>query len=285
MDKSNSLTPATTAIVKQAATEPPHTSPLIHHKGDGTYLCRRCGYALFRSTHKFISSCGWPSFDEEIDDRIKRLPDPDGMRTEIQCMRCDAHLGHVFVGERLTEKNLRHCVNGLALDFVADTSVMDTEEAIVAGGCFWGVQHLLNELPGVVLTEVGYTGGETNEPTYRDVCSGTTGHVEAVRVVYDPARISFESVIRYFLEIHDPTQADGQGPDHGSQYVSVIFYYDAKQHEIAKESLDILRDKGLNIATELSPVAIFWPAEEYHQDYYTKNNKAPYCHRYTKRFS
>jgi len=270
MDKTKSLTPDTIDIVKDQGTEPPNTGKYNTFDGEGTYLCRRCGLALFRSSHKFLSSCGWPSFDDELPNTIKRLMDKDGRRIEIRCQRCDAHLGHVFMGEGHTQTNQRHCVNSLAIEFVANKEVTDTEEAIYAGGCFWGVQHSLQQQEGVLLTEVGYTGGTVTAPTYKQVCSRKTGHFEAVRVVYDSKRISFKALTKVFLEIHNPTQADGQGPDIGPQYRSVIFYYNDEQKAIAKKSIKTLEDKGLKIATQLLPVSVFWPAEEYHQDYYQK---------------
>lgn len=282
--KKNTLIPEAYHILIEHGTELPNTGAYNLFEGKGTYLCRLCGHALFRSDAKFIASCGWPSFDDEIPGRIRRLPDPDGRRTEIRCQRCDAHMGHVFHGEHYTEKNQRHCVNSLSIDFVADTTVDDTQEAIFAGGCFWGVESLFKKLPGVLFTEVGYSGGNTTHPSYEDVCQGTTGHLEAIRVIYDPSQLSFEAITRYFLEIHDPTQANGQGPDIGTQYLSAIFYYDAAQKHTAETLLQQLRQRNLDIATQLIPSQVFWPAETYHQNYYEKNGKTPYCHIYTKRF-
>lgn len=284
MDKYKSLTPHQLHILKDKGTEPPFSGRYIDEIVEGSYLCRGCGAVLFRSDTQFISSCGWPSFDDEIAGAMTRSVDADGRRTEITCARCQGHLGHVFVGEGLTSKNLRHCVNSLAIEFVPDQKVQETEEAIVAGGCFWGVQQLFNTLPGVLLTEVGYTGGTKENPSYRDVCGGNTGHVEAVRVVYDAHLISYKAIIKYFLEIHDPTQADGQGPDRGSQYLSRICCFNQAQKQTAASLLNQLRMKGYHIATELLWVDVFWVAEEGHQLYYEKHQKTPYCHFYTKRF-
>ncbi len=284
MDKSASLTPEILHIVNDKGTEMPMANEYNEHMVKGTYLCRQCGLALFRSTNKFLSSCGWPSFDDEIANTIKRDTDADGRRTEILCQRCNAHLGHVFHGEYITEKNTRHCVNSLAIDFVTDTEVVDSEEAIYAGGCFWGVEALLKQQDGVLKTEVGYTGGHVDHPSYERICSGTTEHVEAIRVIYDPTRINYITLTKLFFEIHNPLQADGQGPDRGSQYLSKIFYYDTKQKEIIANLITQLEQQGLSIATQVEPVATFWPAEDYHQDYYAKTGNAPYCHRYVKRF-
>ncbi|MCF6765210.1 bifunctional methionine sulfoxide reductase B/A protein [Thiotrichales bacterium 19S3-7] len=284
MDKTDTLTPILRNILIDKGTEPPNSGNYNLLDAKGTYLCRRCGLALFRSDSKFISSCGWPSFDDEMTNAIKRQPDADGRRTEILCNRCDGHLGHVFHDEGYTEKNLRHCVNSLSVEFVENVEVVDTEEAIFAGGCFWGVEHLLKQQEGVLITEVGYTAGKTNNPSYQEVCQGTTGHIEAVRCVYDPNKTSFRKLAKLFLEIHDPTQRDGQGPDIGEQYKSIIFYFNDTQKQTAKDLLNILRNKGFDIVTELVKATVFWPAEDYHQAYYIKTGKTPYCHRYTKRF-
>lgn len=284
MIKTSSLDPEALRVIRDKGTEAPHSGEYNHIDAPGTYLCRQCGLALFRTQTQFHSGCGWPSFDEEIPGAVSTKPDADGRRVEILCARCGGHLGHVFKGEGFTSKNTRHCVNSVSLDFVADQSVVDTEEAIFAAGCFWGVEHYFKKLPGVLKTEVGYTGGHEAKPSYESVCRGDTGHFEAIRVVYDPSRVSYEEVCRYFFEIHDPTQQNGQGPDLGEQYLSAIFYYDEKQKKVAEELIDILKKKGLQIATQVFPVMIFWPAEGYHQNYYGKTGKAPYCHRYTKRF-
>lgn len=284
MFKYATLSPKIIAILKHKNTEPAFSGQYHDAILKGSYLCRGCGAVLFRGDSQFHSACGWPSFDDELPGAIKRCADPDGHRTEIVCAQCEGHLGHVFVGEHFTPKNLRHCVNALAIEFVEDTQVTATDEAIVAGGCFWGVQYLLDQLPGVLFTEVGYTGGTTQYPTYSQVCSHVTGHVEAVRIIFDTQRISYEQVIRYFFEIHDPTQSDGQGPDHGSQYLSVIFYLNDRQKNIAQHCIDALKNKHYLIATTLEPAVLFWPAEKDHQQYYEKTKHIPYCHRWTKRF-
>ncbi len=215
---------------------------------------------------------------------IKRLLDSDGLRTEILCARCNGHLGHVFQGEYLTAKNLRHCVNSASLDFVVDEQVLDTEEAIVAGGCFWGVEHFLRQLSGVLLVESGYTGGHLLNPSYEQVCQGNTGHYEAVRVLFDNSRIDYYQVLKRFFEIHDPTQKTGQGPDLGSQYRSAIFYYNEEQKQAAELLTQRLIQKKYAVTTQLLTMQTFWPAEEYHQAYYSKHHKLPYCHSQVLRF-
>ena len=284
MDKTATLTPQTLAIVVNKGTEHPHTGEYTSYDVKGTYLCRRCGKALYRADSKFASSCGWPSFDAEIPFAVTQHQDADGRRTEILCQRCGAHLGHVFQGEGYTVNNIRHCVNSASLDFVTDLNVLDTEEAIVAAGCFWGVQYYFENLPGVVKTEVGYIGGHIANPNYKQVCSGTSGHLEAIRVLYNPTVINYEGICKYFFEIHDPTQTNGQGPDIGSQYLSAVFYLDEQQRQIATSVIQLLGDNGFNAATKLKPASIFWKAEDYHQLYYAKNGQHPYCHTRVKRF-
>lgn len=282
--KIKSLPPSIARVIRDKSTEYPFSGEYNDSDQAGTYVCRQCGLALFRSITKFHSGCGWPSFDEEIKQAVKRVPDADGQRIEIVCARCHAHLGHVFTNEGFTAKNIRHCVNSASLDLVSNMTVIDTEEAIFAGGCFWGVEYYLKKLDGVLKTEVGYTNGHTENPTYEEVCTGNTGHVEAIRVVYDPNKLSYEQLVKYFFEIHDPTQANGQGPDLGEQYKSVIFYYDDSQYEIASYLKSLLERKNLKVTTEILPVTVFWRAETYHQDYYTKTGKQPYCHRFMKLF-
>lgn len=283
--KTASLTPKQRSVIIDKGTDRPFVSTWLNPKSKGTFLCRQCGLALFRSHFQFASSCGWPSFDDEIPGSVLRVPDPDGMRTEIICQRCQGHLGHVFQGEGFTSKNLRHCVNQTSLDFVHSDTVLDTQELILAGGCFWGVQHELSKEAGVLLTEVGYCGGHSTEPNYDQVCSGTTAHVEAVRVIYDPQMSSDKSILKAFFELHNPFQMDGQGADIGSQYLSVIFFYTLQQHQIAQELINQLENKYKNsVATQIRQAEVFWPAEDYHQDFFNKNPSAPVCHKRISRF-
>jgi peptide methionine sulfoxide reductase msrA/msrB len=272
-------------VINTKGTERPFTGRYVNNKEQGTYLCKKCGEALYYSSDKFDSDCGWPSFDDEIPGAVERYPDPDGLRTEIECASCGAHLGHVFTGEHFTSKDVRHCVNSVSLDFVpVHLPPGRYGMAIFAGGCFWGVEYYLQKTPGVLAVISGYTGGHVANPSYKEVCTGKTGHAEAVKVVYDPAKTTYDKLLRLFLEIHDPTQVGRQGPDIGDQYRSAIFYMNDEQKQVAEKDLDILRSKGYRIATELTRASEFYPAETYHQDYYFKNGKVPYCHAYTKRF-
>lgn len=277
------LTPEEKRVIVDRGTEAPFTGRYYKHNEPGTYLCRQCGTPLFRSADKFDAGCGWPSFDDALPGAVKRTPDADGRRTEITCARCGGHLGHVFTGEGFTPRNTRHCVNSLSLAF-EPAATARTETAIFAGGCFWGVEHLLAKQPGVIDVESGYIGGRTEHPTYPEVCTGRTGHAEAVRVTFDPSKVTYETLARLFFEIHDPTQVGRQGPDIGDQYRSEIFYTTPAQRATAERLIAELRAKGYDVATRLTPATTFWPAEEYHQDYYERKGTQPYCHGYTKRF-
>ena len=160
----------------------------------------------------------------------------------------------------------------------------NTEIALFAGGCFWGVEYLMQQADGVLSVTSGFSGGEAVNPTYEEVCTGKTGHAEVVKVVYDPQRISYEQLVRLFFEIHDPTQMGGQGPDIGDQYRSEIFYLNVEQKSVAQQCIQLLKSKGCNVVTTVTKAKEFYPATPYHQDYYMKNGKVPYCHSYVKRF-
>ena len=156
--------------------------------------------------------------------------------------------------------------------------------AYFAGGCFWGTEHLFLTRKGVVSTRVGYMGGETENPTYESVCSGQTGHAEALEVRFDSSQTSFTEVARFFFEIHDPTQVNRQGPDIGEQYRSAIYFVNEEQKEISLHLIGLLEEKGYPVVTDVEKAGTFWVAEAYHQRYYEKTGKQPYCHFYQKRF-
>ncbi len=280
----NTLSKEEERVILHKGTEMPFTGKYYKHKEKGTYVCRQCNAALYRSEDKFDSECGWPSFDDEIAGAVKRVPDADGRRTEIVCANCNGHLGHVFEGERLTDKNVRHCVNSVSMDFIPAGQEAKTVTAIFAGGCFWGVEYYLQKSKGVKTVVSGYIGGHKENPTYEEVCSGKTGHYEAVEVTYDPHQTDFETLARLFFEIHDPTHWNHQGPDHGEQYRSAVFYQTESEKEITEKLIQLLKDKGFKVVTEVRPATRFWKAENYHQDYYEHKGTTPYCHGYTKRF-
>ncbi|MBN2582338.1 MAG: bifunctional methionine sulfoxide reductase B/A protein [Planctomycetes bacterium] len=303
------LTPAERHIIVDKGTERPFTGKYWNTFDKGYYVCRQCGAPLYTSASKFRSECGWPSFDQEIPGAVKRQTDADGRRTEILCAACGGHLGHVFEGEKLTPKNVRHCVNSVSLVFKPagdaligqltkgkqakagdDAAKTDgdeavaTAEAIFAGGCFWGVEHHLQQVEGVISVTSGYTGGTVANPTYEQVCTGKTGHAEAVKVVYDPKQVGYEALARLFFEIHDPTQVNRQGPDLGTQYRSAVFYGNKDEKAVVEKLIGDLRDRGYKVVTEVKPAAVFYPAEEYHQDYLARHPGRPDCHVRVRRF-
>lgn len=289
-------------ILIHKGTERPFSGAYWNHKEAGVYACARCNAPLFASGSKFDSGCGWPSFDTALPGALRELPDADGQRTEIVCAACGGHMGHVFTGEGFTPKNTRHCVNSLSLTFTpADAPPQaptdpdgpsqalkaleaDSGTAYFAGGCFWGVEHWFEKAAGVRDAVSGYMGGSLEAPTYEQVCSGATGHAEVVRVRFDPARTTYEALATLFFEIHDPTHVNRQGPDIGEQYRSVVFVENTAQAAVIRGLIARLEARGLRVATTIEPVASFWPAEDYHQDYYAKTGKAPYCHSRVPRF-
>lgn len=281
----NPLTAEEEAVIVHKHTERAFTGKYEKFEEEGTYVCKRCNAPLYHSKDKFDAECGWPSFDDEIPGAVKRIPDIDGIRTEIVCANCGGHLGHVFLGEGFTAKNTRHCVNSISLNFIpAKSKAAKRDTAIFAGGCFWGVEYYMKQDDGVLSTEVGYIGGHTQNPTYEQVCSHTTGHAEAVRIVFDPQKTTYEKLARLFFEIHDPTQVNRQGPDIGDQYRSAVFYLNQEQKQTTERLIDLLKLKGYKVATQVVAATKFWKAEDYHQQYYDKKNGTPYCHAYVKRF-
>lgn len=279
----NKLTPQEEAVIINKGTERPFTGELLNNKQAGTYVCKRCNAPLYRSSDKFESHCGWPSFDDEIKGAVKRVPDADGRRTEIVCANCGAHLGHVFLGEGFTPKNTRHCVNSISMKFVPEVD-KNIKKAYFASGCFWGTEYYFMKAKGVVHTAVGYMGGHVDHPTYQQVCQKNTGHLETAEIDYDPTKTSYEELVKLFFETHDFTQTNGQGPDIGPQYLSCIFYSNDEEKAIAEKYINILKLKGYKVATMIKPSSTFWKAEGYHQQYYEVKGDRPYCHKYTKIF-
>lgn len=278
------LTPEEAKIMLRKGTEAAFCGTLLDNKKEGTYVCRLCGLPLFSSETKFTSGTGWPSFHQPVDEahiRTYRDTSHGMVRTEIVCARCDGHLGHVFDdGPKPT--GLRFCLNSASLRFheagaeLPEASrPIETETAYFAGGCFWGVEDRFQKLPGVIDAVSGYQGGRVDNPTYRQVCYTDTGHAEAVRVTYDPARLSYDDLLAAFFRFHDPTQLNRQGPDVGTQYRSAIFCVDEKQLEAAKrfiaEQSERERFRGKKIVTQVEMAPTFYAAEGYHQDYYAKN--------------
>ncbi len=271
-------------VIENKGTERPFSGEYNDFYVQGTYKCKKCGTALYESSTKFSSGCGWPSFDDDLGS-VKRIPDADGRRVEIVCENCGGHLGHVFEGEGFTSKNTRHCVNSISLTFEEEgVDCNHNAVAYFAGGCFWGVEYHFEKLAGVKAAISGYMGGHTQNPDYHSVCTGRTGHLEVVKVQFDECEVSFETLAKLFFETHDFTQTNGQGPDIGSQYLSAIFYVNEVQKQTSLELIDTLEDKGYKVATTLEQAPIFYVAEDYHQDYYERHQKEPYCHTYRKVF-
>lgn len=289
------LTPDQFRILRKGGTERAFTGEYDDFYGAGVYACAACGTPLFSSETKYDHGTGWPSFKAPIDEaNVEYRADYSLLmkRIEVRCGVCGSHLGHVFDdGPRPTNRHF--CINSVALNFTSDNTdsipkksptdkeqnranKTGTETATFAAGCFWGVEHKFGQLKGVLSTTVGYTGGETKNPSYKQVCSDKTGHAEAVHVIYNPAEITYEELVSFFFKIHDPTQLNRQRLDVGSQYRSAIFYHDESQKETALKVIEELNASGRYnkpIATQVVPYSEFYKAEEYHQKYYEKMRK------------
>jgi peptide methionine sulfoxide reductase msrA/msrB len=292
------------AVTQNCGTEPPFRNAYWDNHKPGIYVDVVSGEPLFSSLDKFDSGTGWPSFTQPVkgNDVVEKKDSTLGAtRTEVRSKVADSHLGHVFEDGPADKGGLRYCINSASLKFIP-LEEMDQagyaqylapfvnaglikqpvhETAILAGGCFWGMEEIIRNIPGVTKTTVGYSGGTTADPTYEEVCTGTTGHAEAIEVVFDSSRLSYETLLDYFFRMHDPTTLNRQHNDVGTQYRSAIFYTSEAQKQTA-EAVKARWDKSGKfnrpITTQVAAAGKFYSAEDYHQKYLVKHPGGYTCH-------
>ncbi len=270
------LTPEVFRITRLKGTERAHSSEMCGLFEPGLYACSCCNTLLFDANEKFESGTGWPSFTQPIKpNAIAYHKDKSyGMyRIEVTCNTCDAHLGHVFQ-DGPPPSGLRYCVNALSLEKQTKLE----KSLVIGGGCFWCTEAVFQRVRGVSSVKSGYSGGKIKNPTYKEISSGLTEHAEVVQISYNDTEISLVDLIKIHLTTHDPTTLNRQGADRGTQYRSIIFYQNEEERNtingVIEEVQKLLDDP---IVTELKELEIFYPAEDYHQDYYNQNTNQGYC--------
>jgi peptide methionine sulfoxide reductase msrA/msrB len=270
------LTPEQYRVTRLKGTERAFSSEMCSLFEPGQYACVCCGTLLFDSEEKFESGTGWPSFTQPVKENVIAYHADHSLgmsRVETVCNICQAHLGHVFP-DGPEPSGLRYCINAVALEKVGK----EEEKATFGGGCFWCTEAVFQQLEGVIQVESGYSGGKTVNPTYREVCSGLTGHAEVVQARFDPKKISYEDLLRIHLSTHDPTLLNRQGADVGTQYRSIILAHNLEQRQAAERILEEMGSAfDKEIVTEVVPFEAFYKAEEHHQNYYRDNPDAGYC--------
>lgn len=309
------LDPLQYAVTQHEQTEPAFRNTFWDNKKPGLYVDVVSGEPLFSSLEKYDSGCGWPSFTKPLattEITEKKDFNIGYERIEVRSKVADSHLGHVFNDGPKEAGGLRYCINSASLKFIPveemaqkgygeylepfvkaglvkanvsvksdSATVNQRETATLAGGCFWGMEEIIRKLPGVIDTKVGYTGGKTKNPTYKEICTGTTGHAEALQIVFDPAKTSYEAVLKFFFRMHDPTTLNQQHNDRGTQYRSAIFYNSDEQKKTAERVIQEVNKSGKwkkPVVTEVTAVSEFYDAEDYHQDYLVKNPGGYNCH-------
>jgi len=302
--KNKNLTDLQKHVVFDNGTESPFDNEYWDNKSDGIYVDLLSGKPLFSSIDKFDSGTGWPSFTKPIDSELLQEQTDDSLdmsRVEARSKDSDIHLGHIFNDGPEEHGGMRYCINSASLKFISKEdlkkegyekylNLFETEndgrtahqKAILSGGCFWGIEELFSKLDGVIDVVSGYTGGNILNPTYEIISSGTSKHAESVEITFDPEKISYEKILKFFFKIHDPTTLNKQGNDIGTQYRSAIFYTDSNQKETAQSLINEANKSGIfpkKLVTKLEKLDKFYKAESYHQDYLTKNPNGYTCHR------